>query len=82
MAARKIAELCIKYDKYLEINCNGLGKYPRIEFYEAIKDMPVKIIVGIDSHDPKRLKGSHIEESLKMLDDLGFKREEYLEVKR
>lgn len=81
-AARRIAELCIKYDVYLEINCNGKGKYPRIEFYEAIKDMPVKFIIGVDSHDPQRLKGNHIEESINLAKKLGLPICDYLEVKR
>lgn len=81
-AARRIAELCIKYDIYLEINCNGKGKYPRYEFYEAIKDMPLKFIIGVDSHDPLRLSGSHIEESIALANKLGLKVYEYLEVQR
>lgn len=80
-AAREIAKLCIKYDKYLEINCNGKGKYPRYEFYDAIKDMPVKFIIGVDSHDPLRLEGSHINDSINLANKLGLKVNDFLEIK-
>lgn len=64
--ADRIIDACAKYNVLVEINCNGKGKYPREDFYEYIKDKKVKYIIGVDSHDPKRLAGEHIEFSINL----------------
>ncbi len=64
--ANRIVDACIKNNVLIEINCNGKGKYPVDKFYEYIKDKNAKFIIGVDSHDPKRLSGEHIEESIRL----------------
>jgi histidinol-phosphatase (PHP family) len=70
--ADRIIDACIKYNVLVEINCNGKGRYPRPDFYEYIKNKPVKYIIGIDSHDPKRLTGDHVEYSINLAKRLGL----------
>lgn len=70
--ADRIIEACIKNNVLVEINCNGKGKYPRPEFYEYIKNKNAKFIIGVDSHDPKRLEGYHIEDSINLGKRLGL----------
>ncbi len=75
--ARRVADMicdsCIKYNIPMEINCNGKGRYPRPDFYEYIKNKPVKFIIGVDSHDPERLSGEHIKNSIDLAKRLNLK---------
>lgn len=68
--AKKVADIIcdavIRNNVLLEINCNGKGKYPRDDFYEYIKNKNIKYIIGVDSHDPNRLCGEHIENSINL----------------
>lgn len=67
IVADRIVDAAIKNNVLIEINCNGKGRYPREEFYRYIKDKKgAKFIIGVDSHDPKRLSGDHILESIKL----------------
>ncbi|MGM9971926.1 MAG: PHP domain-containing protein [Anaeroplasmataceae bacterium] len=75
-----IIDSCIRHNVILEINCNGKGKYPRREFYELVKNKPVKVMIGVDAHDPLRLKGVHIEDSINLSNMLGIKIVDKLEV--
>ena len=44
---------------------------PYYDFFKIVKEYKdVKLIIGVDAHDPKRLKGSHIDEAYKLIDDL------------
>ena len=64
--ADRIIDACIRNNVIVEININGNGKYPRADFYEYIKDKKCKYMIGIDSHDPNRLSGEHVEEAIRL----------------
>lgn len=76
LAADIIIDAAIRNNVLVEINCNGKGKYPRKDFYEYIKNKNARFIIGVDSHDPERLTGSHIESAIKLASDLNLKLEE------
>lgn len=75
-AAKRVADIivdaAIRNNVLIEINCNGKGRYPRPEFYEYIKDRGAKFIIGVDSHDPKRLSGEHVEYSINLANRLNL----------
>ncbi len=63
MVTRKIIECAIKNNIYLEMNANGLKfskvedkenwKYPYSKFWEIAKEYKdLKVIIGVDAHDP------------------------------
>ena len=91
-AAIRIIEAAIKYNVYLEVNCNALKKpeqalerstwrYPRYEFWEIAKEYKdLKIIVGVDAHAPERLSGFHVDAIYKFVDDLGLNILEKMEI--
>ena len=83
-ATRKICELAIKYDVYLEVNCNGFRyvkniedykewKYPYPNFWQIVKEYPVKIIVGADAHTPDSLINENVKRALDFVDKIGLK---------
>lgn len=72
--ARLIIETAIKNNIYLEINVGGLFKvtsnkeevgkfaYPRDEFWKIVSEYEgVKVVIGVDAHDPQHLKEKEIE---------------------
>lgn len=74
--ARLIIEAAIQNNVYLEINCGGLFKcsndggivgqyaYPRDEFWEIASEYKnLKVVIGIDAHDPKQLNAKEIDEA-------------------
>lgn len=83
-ATRDIIESAIKNDIYLEVNCNALKKdeeyndpsiwkYPIYDFWMIAKEYKdLKIIVGCDAHDPKRLSGKHVDAIYKFIDEIGL----------
>ncbi len=71
-ASKRIIEAAIKYDCYLEVNVNGLKNskkydsiewlYPSYEFWciaSTYKDL--KIVIGVDAHNPEDLDSSDID---------------------
>ncbi len=83
-ATKRIIEACIKNDIYVEINANGIKNdydkdfmeflYPYIDFWRIAKDYPeLKIIVGVDAHDPKMLYGDHLKKIYELIDVVGVK---------
>ena len=59
---RAICEAAIKYDIPLEINLcrteyedKEKWKYPREEFWEIASTYGVKVVIGVDAHDPEML---------------------------
>lgn len=90
---RKIANLALKYDIYLEVNTNGLKYcqdknnrdtwlYPYPKFWEIIKEYPVKIIVGADAHQPSALDNDNVCLVFEFIKDLGLKIEEKMVIKK
>ncbi|MBU1144709.1 MAG: PHP domain-containing protein [Firmicutes bacterium] len=65
--SRKIIEEAVRLKIPLEINSNGIKKglrtfedgkrylYPRLEFWELVKEMKALVIISSDAHDPKHL---------------------------
>ena len=81
---RRIIELAIKYDVYVEINANGIKKdydkdfkdflYPYIDFWRIASEYSdLKVIVGVDAHDPKLLSGKHLKRIYELIDEVGIK---------
>ncbi len=78
--ANMIIDSCIKYGVYLEINCNSkTKKYPDYNFFKEVVGKPVKLIVGVDAHDPLRLSGDHIDYVYDLIDNLGLEVKERIE---
>ena len=86
-ATRQIIEAAIKYDVYLELNCNGLQNtykrsssewlYPYIEFWQIAKEYKdLKIIIGADAHNPKQLASKEVEDVIDFANRLGLKVED------
>ena len=74
-ASRMIIEAAIKYDCYVEVNVNGLKNskkynsdawlYPSYEFWKlASQYKDLKIIIGVDAHNPDDLDCSDIDQVL------------------
>ena len=82
---RKIIECAIKNDIVLELNVNGLRfskdvddnkswKYPLYYFWDIAKEYKdLKVIIGVDAHDPELLGSSNIERVEKFAKELGIK---------
>ena len=82
--SKEIIEAAIKYNIYLEVNCNALKKeeealdvsnwkYPIKEFWLIAKEYKdLKIIVGCDSHAPERLSGFHVDAIYNFIDQIGL----------
>ena len=83
-ATRRICELALKYDMYLEVNCNGIKyaidrnnyegwRYPYPSFWQIVKEYPVKIIVGADAHTPISLVNTNVITALEFVEKMGLK---------
>ncbi|MFI3329709.1 MAG: PHP domain-containing protein [bacterium] len=85
-----IIEAAIKHNIYLEINCGGIYKvtaadavvgeygYPRRQFWEiASKYKELKVVIGVDAHDPKQLHAKEIKEAKELAKTLGIKVDEF-----
>lgn len=82
---RKIIECAIKNDIYLELNANGLKfskgiedrnnwKYPNIHFWNIAKEYKdLKVIIGVDCHNPELLNSDWIRMVEDFSKDLGIK---------
>lgn len=83
--SRKIIESAIKNNVILEINCEGIRKalkeglnpyslYPNYEFWKIAKEYKdLKVIIGLDSHDPKQLSDETYNLALALVNDLNIK---------
>lgn len=86
VAAKRIADISIKYDMPLELNCgsgvlypkknymSGLRyAYPTREFFEEFAKHHCKIIIGIDCHDPKLfLTDENVNKALSVVEGLSL----------
>ena len=92
-ATKKIAELAIKYDVYLEVNTNGLKYckdkydrstwlYPYPKFWEIIKEYKVKILIGADAHTPDALGNENVKLVCDFVKEIGLNIEEKMVIKR
>lgn len=60
--SRRLCEACVKYDIPMEINLGGVRQkpflkpeylnYPSDEFFKIASEYPIKMIVGVDAHNP------------------------------
>ena len=83
--SKSIIECAIKNDIYLELNVNGLKfskdrnnnkswKYPLYDFWNIAKDYKdLKVIIGVDCHDPILLGSDNIRLVEEFKDELGIK---------
>ncbi len=82
-ASKIILDACEKLGIYAEVNVNGLANsrkynsekwlYPFDAFWRIAKDYKyLKIIIGIDAHDPKSLESQDIDDVIKFTKDLGL----------
>ena len=82
-ASEIIIEAALKYDIYLELNVNGLANsrkyehsdwlYPYYEFWNiASKYKNLKIIIGIDAHNPTSLISQDIDDVKEFANNLGL----------
>ncbi len=88
--ARMIIEGAIENDIYLEINCGGLFKvtaanaqvgeygYPRRQFWEIASEYKdLKVVIGVDAHDPKQLSSNEITQAKEFAEKLGITVQEF-----
>ena len=89
--ARLLIESAIENNIFIEINVGGIDKalqigevgkccYPRDEFWEIVKEYPeVKVVIGIDAHDPLELSSYKIDLAYEFAKKHGIKLEEKVE---
>ena len=80
--ARAICEASLKYDIPLEINLAGIRgehskqrkvTYPYRRFWEIASEMGVKVVIGVDAHNPEDFKTSNYQFAFDMVRDLNLK---------
>lgn len=81
-ASLAIIGASIKYDVPLEINSNGIRKgtrdfpegkrflYPRLEFWQLVKERGAKVIISSDAHDPEKLWDDDVKRAYEFARDL------------
>ncbi|MCI5939320.1 MAG: PHP domain-containing protein [Bacilli bacterium] len=80
--ARSIISSCIKYNVYLEINANGKDKYPRIEFWNIVKEYKdAKIIIGSDAHKIEDFHGENVKRVMEFAKALSLNIQEKMVLK-
>lgn len=91
-AAHTICELAVKYDTYIEVNCNGFRyvkdyndksqwRYPYPDFWEIAKNYPVKIIIGADAHEPEALGNQNVEAAIRFAKEMNLNISERMVIK-
>ena len=83
-ASLKIIEASLKYGIPLEINANGIRKgtrelpegkrylYPRLEFWQLVKEKGALVIVSSDAHDPEKLWDEEVKLAYEFARELGI----------
>lgn len=84
--AHMIGKKAAEKDIPLEINVHGVLRgihefpqgqryyYPFREFWQIISEYPLRVLIGIDAHDPKQLLDQDsINKALEVVDDLGLR---------
>ena len=91
-ASLKIIDAAIKYNIPLEINANGIRKgtrdlpegkrylYPRLEFWQLVKEKGAKVIVSSDAHDPEKLWDNDVLQAYEFARQLGIEVEVSLDI--
>ena len=78
-------EYCKEYnenDLYLEINANGKDKYPRIEFWNIVKEYKdAKIIIGSDAHKIEDFHGENVKRVMEFAKALSLNIQEKMVLK-
>lgn len=71
--ARRILAKCEEYDMPIEINICGMRRpswnghsygYPCEEFFELVKEYNIKVVLGIDAHDPSHFNQEDIDKAM------------------
>ena len=79
---RRILKACEEANFPIELNICGMRKtgydgehysYPNKNFFKMVKDYKVKVVLGIDAHDPRNFNKEDVERALKFADECGFK---------
>ena len=68
--SRKLCELALEYDLILEYNVSGLLKNlpcPCDEFWDIVKEVGNKVIIGVDAHNPSDLLEDYHKDALMRL---------------
>lgn len=95
--AEKVAHIICKKaeetDTVLEFNANGFRRgtsktpqgmkrpYPRLEFWNIVKQYNIRTIIGVDAHSPEFLYDETIKEAEEVYKKLGLKTITYLDIK-
>ena len=91
-ASLKIIDAAIMYNIPLEINANGIRKgtrdlpegkrylYPRLEFWQLVKEKGAKVIVSSDAHDPEKLWDDDVLRAYEFARQLGIEVEVSLDI--
>ncbi len=83
-ATQKIIDASVQYNVPLEINANGIRKgtrelpegtrylYPRLEFWQMVKNSKAKVIISSDAHDPEKLWDEDVAKAYEFAGHLGI----------
>lgn len=72
--SRRLLKTCEEYDIPVELNICGMRRrnydeehysYPNANFYKLIKDYHIRIVLGIDAHDPKHFSQNEVDKGLR-----------------
>ena len=72
--SRRLLKVCEQYDVPVELNICGMRRrnydeehysYPNGNFYKLIKDYKVKVVLGIDAHDPSHFSQHEVDAGLR-----------------
>jgi len=78
---RRILKACEEAKFPIELNICGMRRptfdgehysYPNKNFFKMVKDYKVKVVLGIDAHDPKHFKIEDVERALNFAEECGF----------
>ena len=79
--SRRLLKGCEELNIPIELNICGMRRrhydgehysYPNIHFFRLAKEYNVKIVLGVDAHDPSHFNKEDVEKAIKFLDNLGL----------
>ena len=80
--ARRIFEACERLNIPIEINVCGMRRrhynevnysYPNINFFKIASEYNLKVVIGVDAHDPSHFKKEDIKAALEFAERCGLK---------
>ena len=79
--SRRLLKCCEEYDIPVEINVGGMLRpnydevnysYPNRNFFSLVKDYNIKVVIGIDAHDPSRYNQEYVDGAIDFANRCGL----------